>query len=206
MPVTALDALLTGLLAGFGVAVPLGPVGLLVARAGAVAGLRRGLAAAGGVALVDAGYAVVAATAGGAVSRTLAGHERAVAVTASVVLAAVAAHLLRGSRRPAPATDGAAPDVPGSALGTAARFVLLTAVNPLTLVTFAALAAALPPATQAAWFVTGVAGASAAWQVLLASAGSLVRHRAGEAVRRWTGPVGAVAVLVAALVTLVRAL
>nr|WP_247601030.1 LysE family transporter [Cellulomonas hominis] len=206
VPVTALDALLTGLLAGLGVAVPLGPVGLLVARAGAVAGLRRGLAAAGGVAVVDAGYAVVAATAGAGVSRVLAGHERVVAVVASVVLAGVAVHLLRGSRRPAPAAAPGPPDRSGPALATTARFVLLTAVNPLTLVTFAALAAALPPATPVAWFVAGVAGASAAWQCLLASAGSLVRHRAGAAARRWTGPVGAAAVLVAALVTLARAL
>lgn len=202
---TALDALLTGLLAGFGVAVPLGPVGLLVARAAAVAGLRRGLAAAGGVALVDAGYAVVAATAGSGVARALAGHERVVAVAAALVLAGVAAHLLRGTRRPGPATPPG-PEASEPALATTARFALLTAVNPLTLVTFAAVAAALPPATPAAWFVVGVAGASAAWQAVLASAGSFVRHRAGEAARRWTGPVGVAAVLVAALVTLARAL
>lgn len=196
--------LVAGVLAGLGVAVPLGPVGLLVARTGAVHGLRHGLAAGAGVAAVDTTYAVLAAVAGDRLGAALAGRERVVSLVAAVVLLAVAAHLLRDATRARPVD--AAPVAPGSPLGVAGRFVLLTAVNPLTVLTFAALTAALPPGSAGIAFVAGVAGASAAWQSLLAVSGSLLGARSGPAASRWTGIVGSAAVGVAALVTLARAL
>lgn len=198
--------LVVGLLAGLGVAVPLGPVGLLVARTGAVQGLRHGLAAAAGVAAVDTGYAVLAAVAGTGIGSALAGRERPVAVAAAVVLLGVAAHLLRSAvRAEVAAGDGPRPGT-GSPLRVTVRFVALTAVNPLTVLTFAALTAALPPGSAGAGFVVGVAAASGAWQTVLAASGALLGARTGPAGRRRTGIAGAVAVAVAALVTLARAL
>jgi threonine/homoserine/homoserine lactone efflux protein len=210
-------SLVVGVLAGLGVAVPLGPVGLLVARTGAVRGLRHGLAAGAGVAVVDTGYAVLSLVAGTGIASALAGRERAVAVAAATLLLGVAAHLLRSTLR-ADAGAGTGPDAgtgtgpddgararPGSPVRVAARFVLLTAVNPLTVLTFAALAAALPRGTAGTGFVVGVAAASGAWQAVLAGSGALLGARTGPAGRRRTGIAGAVAVALAALVTLARA-
>lgn len=222
-PATA--ALAAGVLAGFGVAVPLGPVGVLVARTSALDGWRHGLAAAGGVAAVDCGYAVVAATAGAALSRVLAGRERALALGAAAVLVVVGAVLLRSAlvaprdpgvgpaRLPSAATGVAPGPVPGPPrsprpprlLGVAGRFVLLTAVNPLTVVTFAAVAASVPGRAGGVWFVTGVGAASGAWQAALAGAGAVLGRRVGGAGRRVTGVLGAGAVLAAAAVALARA-
>jgi len=148
---------------------------------------------------------VDAVTAGAVTAPVLAGHERAVAALAAAVLAGVAVHLLRASRRPA-APEAAGPGrAPLSPVRTAARFAALTAVNPLTLVTFAAVAAALPPGTSAPWFVPGVAAGSGAWQVVLACGGALLRRHGGDRVRRRSGPVGAAVVLAAAVLVLARA-
>lgn len=198
--------LVVGVLAGLGVAVPLGPVGLLVVRTGAVQGLRHGLAAAAGVAGVDTGYAVLAAAAGTGIGQALAGRERPVAVVAAVVLLGVAAHLLRSAVRADPAPDVGARPGTGSPVRVAARFVLLTAINPLTVLTFAALTAALPHGTAGVGFVVGVAVASGAWQSVLAGSGALLGARTGATGRRRTGIAGAAAVAVAALVTLARVL
>lgn len=205
-PATA--ALGAGVLAGLGVAVPLGPVGVLVARTAALDGWRHGLAAAGGVAAVDCGYAVVAATAGAALAEALAGRERVLSLGAAAVLVVVGAVLLR-SALAAPRGPMAEP-TPGRAprrgpLGVAGRFVLLTAVNPLTVVTFAAVAASVAGRAAGVWFVVGVAAASGAWQSALAGAGVVLGRRVGAAGRRPTGVVGAGAVLAAAVVALARA-
>lgn len=70
---------------------------------------------------------------------------------------------------------------------TFARFVALTAVNPLTVVYFVAVAAGLgerlatPPAAVA--FVVGIGLASAAWQLALAATGAVLGARVSPAVR-----------------------
>lgn len=70
---------------------------------------------------------------------------------------------------------------------TFARFVALTAVNPLTVVYFVAVAAGLgerlatPPAAFA--FVVGIGLASAAWQLALAATGAVLGARVSPAVR-----------------------
>lgn len=231
----AASALAAGVLAGLGVAVPLGPVGVLVARTAALDGWRHGMAAAGGVAAVDCGYAVVAATGGAALARALAGRERALSLGAAAVLVVVGLVLLRaaltaprgplaeavaapgpGSRQgpgstPEPGSVRGPGPAPGLATSTrgplavAGRFVLLTAVNPLTVVTFAAVAASVPGRAAGVWFVVGVAAASGAWQSVLAGAGAVLGRRVGAAGRRATGVAGAGAVLAAAVVALARA-
>jgi arginine exporter protein ArgO len=85
------EAFLAGLLAGLGVAVPLGAVGVLLVQEGVTRGWRPAAAGATGVALVDGAYALVAVVAGTAISSALAGRERAIQVVGAVVLLAVGA-------------------------------------------------------------------------------------------------------------------
>jgi len=80
---------------------------------------------------------------------------------------------------------------------TFARFVALTAVNPLTALAFVALAAGLasrwPTADAAAAFVVGVAAGSLAWQLGLVGAGAVLGRwtaRTGERARRVLALVG----------------
>ena len=83
-----------------------------------------------------------------------------------------------------------------SATRTYGRFVALTAVNPLTAVTFTTIAVGLAVqvdgAGSVAAFVVGVGLASLAWQLLLAVGSGLLGLRLPPAARTWVSVVGSV--------------
>jgi arginine exporter protein ArgO len=197
-------AFVLGVLAGLAVAMPVGPVGVLLLRTGLVDGVGVAVAAAGGIATVDVLYAVVAVAVGTSVSRVVAEHAVLVrGVGAAVLVVIGVAGLVAAVRSAAP--DPRQDRVP-TPVRAYARFVTLTAVNPLTAVTFTAIAVGV--ATQVGGtassvaFVAGVGLASLAWQLLLAVSSGLLGLRLPPVVRRWVSVVGAV-VVVAAGVTLV---
>jgi arginine exporter protein ArgO len=186
------DALGAGALAGLGVALPLGAVGVLIVQEGISGGWRPASAAATGVALVDGAYAAVAVAAGTAVTTALAGLERAIQLVGAVVLLAVAVRGLLALRTPA--GSGRAADTPVPQSRVLRRFVGLTAVNPMTAVYFVVLTAGLggvvaDPASGAA-FAAGVLIASLAWQLTLAAAASLAGARLPPWLRLATGLAG----------------
>jgi threonine/homoserine/homoserine lactone efflux protein len=168
-------ALLAGLVAGLAIAMQVGAVSLLLIEAAVTAGPRVGLAAGLGVATADFGYAAVAAAAGGAVGAVLAGHQDEIRVVAGGVLAAIALHGL-AKLRAEPGTAAVAPGRPYL------RFLAITGANPLTIASFAAVAAALSldGAGAALAFTAGVGAASAGWHAVL----SLAAGHAG----RWVTP------------------
>lgn len=103
------SALVLGALAGFAVAVPVGPIGVLLLREGVVHGTRVAIGAGLGVATVDLLYATVAVAAGAPLGRVVAQHETAVRWLTAVVLVAVAVVALRSWwRERARPDDGAA--------------------------------------------------------------------------------------------------
>jgi arginine exporter protein ArgO len=186
-------ALLAGVIAGLGVAMPLGAIGVLLVQEGIQRGWRPAAAGATGVALVDFGYAAVAVLAGTLVSGAMAGHERPVRLAGAAVLLLLAARGLLALRRPA--ADLA--EVPaGRVLG---RFVALTAINPLTAVYFVVLTAGLGDrvsgAERGAAFVLGVFAASLTWQLVLAAAGALAGARLPSWARTATSVAGYVLVV-----------
>jgi threonine/homoserine/homoserine lactone efflux protein len=157
-------AALAGLVAGLAIAMQFGAVSLLLVETSMTAGPRAGVAAGMGVATVDLAFACVAAAAGGAVGAALAAHEGAIKAVAAAVLAAIAIHGLLRVR-----DIEARPVVAAAARGLYARFLAITAANPLTIVSFAAVAAGLsldgPGAAVA--FAAGVGIASAGWHAVL---------------------------------------
>ncbi len=198
-------ALLAGLAAGLAIAMQVGAVSLLLVEAAVVAGPRAGVAAGMGVAAADLCFAVIAAAAGGAAGAALASHEGEIRAVAAIVLAAIALHGLIGlarDRGPA-AADGvpdAAPDAAPRGGGPGAhfaRFLAITAANPLTIASFAAVAAALSldgPAAAAA-FAAGVGLASAAWHFALTLAAGHAGGWMTPRVRRGFAVAGRLAVL-----------
>jgi threonine/homoserine/homoserine lactone efflux protein len=189
-----MDPLLTSLAfggaVGLGIAIPLGAIGVLLLQTGMAAGWRTAAAGGLGAATVDLTYAVVAVAAGTTAAGVLSAHTRAVQVVGAVVLGAVAGRgvvvFLRGGRGRAAAPG--LPAVPSAGPARSfARFVALTAVNPLTVVYFVAVSAGLadrlatPSAAVA--FVAGIGLASAAWQLGLAAAGTVLGARVSPAVR-----------------------
>lgn len=197
-----------GALAGIAVAMPVGPVGVLLVREGLVRGTRVAVGAAAGVATVDLGYAVVAVLLGGTVSRTVTAHEDLVRTLAAVVLLVVGAAGVvgwwRGRRRAVTAAGEV--DPAGGAGAAYLRFVGLTAVNPLTALTFATVAVGLAaglgggdggavgPATAVA-FVLGAGLASLTWQLVLAVASGWAAPRLTAGGRSWVSLVGSLVVV-----------
>ncbi|MER7739256.1 LysE family transporter [Streptomyces sp. NPDC096538] len=174
-------ALLAGLLAGYGIAVPVGAVGTYLVSLTARTSLRTGVCAALGVATADGLYALAAVLGGSALAgalRPALGPLRWVCVLVLAALAArgaaTAVRQYRG-RRPA-ARPGATPPSPARAY---LALLGITLLNPTTVLYFAALVlgsqgGAAAGAAERAVFVTAAFAASASWQVLLAGGGALL--------------------------------
>ncbi|GGS77741.1 LysE family transporter [Streptomyces violaceus] len=173
--------LVAGLLAGYGIAVPVGAVGTYLVSLTARTSLRTGVCAALGVATADGLYALAAMLGGTALAaalRPVLGPLRWVCVLVLLGLAVrgavTAVREYRGHRlatRTAPAPPSPA----------RAYLVLLgiTLLNPTTVIYFAALvlgSQATGPAgpVEQGVFVLAAFAASAGWQVLLAGGGALL--------------------------------
>ncbi|MEU0192545.1 LysE family transporter [Streptomyces afghaniensis] len=176
-------ALVAGLLAGYGIAVPVGAVGTYLVSLTARTSLRTGVCAALGVATADGLYALAATLGGTALAgalRPVLGPLQWVCVLVLLALAAwgvvTAVREYRGHRlatRTAPAPPGPARAYLGL-LG-------VTILNPTTVIYFAALvlgSRAAGPAgpLEQGVFVLAAFAASASWQVLLAGSGALLGH------------------------------
>ena len=194
------SATLAGLTCGFAIAVQVGPVSLLLIEAAIAGGRRAGVAGGMGVATADLTFAGVAAATGGAAGAALASHAGTIKIVAAVVLAAIAVSgLARMARHRATSDEPVAGDRP---LGRAARaqykrFLGITMANPLTIASFAAVAAALSldgPAAAIA-FVAGVGLASATWHAVLGSAAGHAGRWMSARIRTGLGIGGRLAVL-----------
>jgi threonine/homoserine/homoserine lactone efflux protein len=201
-----IEPLVAGLLAGWGVAIPLGPLGVMIVDLGTRAGFRTAAAAAAGVATADLLYATVAAAAGAAAAAALAPHAHALRLVSAAALAALAFVGLRAARR------GQARCVADAAHAAAApdgrriylRFLALTSINPLTVAYFAALIAGLPAIASASAgtktvFVIAAGAASLSWQLVLAGTGAALHHRLPASARLYTALTGNALVLALAL-------
>jgi threonine/homoserine/homoserine lactone efflux protein len=219
-------ALLAGVVAGYGIAVPVGAIAAYLVTLGAREGWRNAAAGGLGAAAVDGLYAAVAVTAGAVLAPAIGAVQEPLRWAATAVLLALGIMLLRPAFRPeADSAGGAAaegtadptPD-PGVRRGAAAdavgrrpawRVFLtvfgLTLVNPTTVVYFTALVAgqgagALDGTGQGVAFVLGAFAASASWQLLLAGAGArLGGVITGPRGRRWTSIAGGSVVVLLAL-------
>jgi threonine/homoserine/homoserine lactone efflux protein len=183
-----------GLIAGLAIAMQIGAVSLLLIEASVVGGPRKGVAAGMGVATVDVAYAVVAGVAGGVAGAALAGHETEIKLVAAVVLAAIALHGLAALwRDPEPREL----DAGRSALSHYTRFLAITAINPLTVASFAAVATALSVdgAGDTLAFVLGVAAGTGSWHLLLPLAAGHAGRWVTPAIRRGLAIGGRVLVL-----------
>ena len=173
------SVLWSGILAGFGVAIPVGGISILLVGLAARAPGRVAVAAALGVASVDGFYALAAVIGGTAAARLVAPAMEAVRWVGAVALAGLAVRTAAGALRisTARAVLPWGPDSPARAYFA---LVGLTALNPLTIVYFVVLAVG---GNRGVLFVVGVFVASAVWQLAVVSGGNLLGRAA-------TGPTG----------------
>jgi arginine exporter protein ArgO len=196
-----MSAFLAGDVAGYGVAVPVGAIGVLIAGLSARTSLRVGAAAGLGAATADGIYALLAVAGGAAIAGMIAPIATPLRWVAAAVLLAMAAMTAWGAfRRAGPA---ARPERPTTALRAYLGILGLTLLNPATVVYFAALVLGRGGEGGGAWFVLGAFLASASWQLLIAGGGSLVgRVLTGERGRLITALISSAVIAVLAFTLL----
>ncbi len=186
-------ALAAGLLAGYGVAVPVGAIGTYLLGLTARTSLKIGACAALGVASADGLYAAIAAFGGSTLARDIRPimpSLRWVSVCVLLCLAIrggiTAISRYRKRQRLAVAEAGAAEAVAGarsigptSPVRSFLGLLGMTLLNPTTVIYFGALvvgtqAAASVDRVKQLSFVVGAFAASASWQLLLAGGGALL--------------------------------
>ncbi|WP_333738852.1 LysE family transporter [Streptomyces sp. IBSBF 2806] len=174
-------ALVAGLVAGYGIAVPVGAVATYLVSLTARTSLRTGVCAALGVATADGLYALVATAGGAAVAAVLRPVLTPLRWASALVLLALAARgavtALSQYRAHRLSTRSAPP--PPSPARAFLSLLGITLLNPTTVVYFAALVLgndaddAVRPLEQGV-FVLAAFVASASWQVLVACGGALL--------------------------------
>lgn len=195
-----LRALVEGIVAGYGIAIPVGPIGVLIVDRAVADGFARGAAAGMGTATADLIYASIAVFAGSALAGKIHSHisllHRVAAIALGVIVVWRVATLLK--RR----ADAVKQPRDGSPLTTYATFLGLTLLNPITIVYFASLVVGTHPlygVGSRMVFALGAFVASASWQLSLAGFGAGVHHRLSARARLVTGFAGTAIVAALAL-------
>ena len=175
------EAVVAGLLAGFGIAVPVGAVGVYLVALTARTSVRVGLAAGLGVATADGVYALVAVVGGAAVAGAIAPFSGGFRLLAAGLLVAVAAVVaVRAVRDHRGSSPARAPDDPAVPPGRAYLVLLgMTLVNPMTVLYFGAVVLGDPTGatgstSSRAAFVIAATAASASWQAVLVGGGAVL--------------------------------
>ena len=193
-----------GAIAGYGIAIPVGAVAVLIMQLASRRGFVIGAFAGLGAASADLVYASVAVLFGATAADALDPIGGALEIVAAVVLLAIAARglwTLRARREPKP-TSRRGP------LGTFALFLGITILNPATIAYFAALVLGLDFG-DSSWaskslFVIGAFLASASWQLTIAGIGVALHHALADKARIVTGIAGSLIIAGLAIYTLVR--
>ncbi|MEO8349220.1 MAG: LysE family transporter [Acidobacteriota bacterium] len=182
-----------GLLAGYGISIPLGGIAVLIVDVGLRKGFRRGFFAGAGAATADFLGAFAVAVAGGILGEALAPLSGTLRVASGVGLVAMGAWGFWRNR--VPRSAAARPPRDLGDLGTYVQFVGLTLVNPLTVAYFAAFVLGRGAKELSTWparsaFVAGFALASLSWQTLLALFGAVTHHFVSPRIQKLLSLVG----------------
>lgn len=178
--------LLKGLVIGFSVAAPVGPIGVLCIRRTLAEGRASGLLTGLGAATADAVYGCIAGFGLTWVANSLIGQQPWLRIIGGVFLAFLG--LKTFLARPAEQ----AATVKGNGLfGAYVSTFFLTLTNPMTILSFAAIFAGLGVASatrdyvSAAVLVLGVFTGSTLWWFLLSNSVSIFRTRFNQHGMRW---------------------
>ena len=194
MDVSPLSWLARGLLLGFAIAAPVGPIGVLCIRRTLANGWLTGFLTGIGAATADGLYGGVAAFGLTAISGALMAQQGIIRVVGGALLCYLGLRTLLAKPASAKATAHTARPVRDKRGLAGAYFstVGLTLTNPATILSFAAVFAGLGLVGAAgsvegapALLTAGVAFGSACWWLLLSGGVSLLRARLAPGALRW---------------------
>jgi len=188
------QSLLLGVAAGYAIAIPFGPIAILIVRTGVRQGLRAAAAAGAGAATADLIFATIAMLFGAVASAFLAPVLPAARLVAGAALAVIAVRGLLAAPQTMDRESGGV-----RAGSTYLLFLGLTMLNPPTVIYFVSVAIALPEvsadfASRAA-FVVGAFLSSLSWQELLALVGAMLHGRLTPRLQRITAVVSSLIIL-----------
>jgi threonine/homoserine/homoserine lactone efflux protein len=182
--------LLKGLIIGFSIAAPVGPIGVLCIRRTLAQGRACGLVTGLGAATADAFYGSIAAFGLTFISTALVNQQAWLRIVGGAFLVYLGARTFfaRPAERTEPAREGGLWAAFGSTF-------FLTLTNPMTILSFAAVFAGLGAVgasggyASAGLLVAGVFAGSSFWWLLLSGGTGLLRSRIGGGALRWVNRV-----------------
>ncbi|MBI0582376.1 MAG: LysE family transporter [Methanomassiliicoccales archaeon] len=168
-----------GLIAGYGIAIPLGAVSILIVNTALDRGFRMGFVAGAGTATVDLLCAALAVFAGAAAVAFIAPYSGPLQMASGIALIAMGVYgILRLRKRMKDSVPGTGTQ--DGEITVYGKFVALTLLNPFTVAYFLALIIGKGAGWSFSfgdclWFIAGVSLASLSWETLLAAIGALAR-------------------------------
>ncbi len=178
--------LIKGILLGFSIAAPVGPIGVLCIRRTLVSGLGTGFVSGLGAATADAIYGVVAALGLSVVSQFLLRHQSWLHIAGGLFLL----YLGYQTYKSPPAMEAAAARGEGL-FGAYASTLFLTLTNPMTILSFVAIFAGVGLGSTGTdyWsssaLVLGVFIGSMLWWLLLSAVVNKIRNKFDQTHLRW---------------------
>jgi len=201
-----LTLLLKGILIGFAMAVPIGPIGIICIRKTLTEGRMRGLIIGLGAATADMLYGSIAAFGLTIISDTLLSQRVWIRLAGGALL------LFLGVR-----TFRARPKDPKIEIQNSGRLrsyfttIFLTLTNPLTVFAFLAVFAALGLGNGLSLFsssvlVSGVFAGSFLWFLLLSSGATLFREKLDLVGMRWVNKIAGILIIISGVIAIVSLL
>jgi threonine/homoserine/homoserine lactone efflux protein len=187
----ALNFLFKGIIIGFSIAAPVGPIGVLCIRRSLAEGRQIGLATGLGAATADAAYGGVAGFSLTAISNFLVGHRLWLGFLGGLFLCYLGVRTFFSKPAEQPAAFRG-----GGLFSAYLSTLFLTLANPMTILSFVAVFAgfglgASPDSFNAVTLVAGVFVGSALWWLLLSSGVALFRSQVStgwmQAINRLSG-------------------
>ena len=197
--------LLTGIVVGFSIAAPVGPIGVLCIRRSLAQGALMGLLTGLGAATADAGYGFIAAFGVTAVSMFLLDKQLWLSLIGGVFLCYLGIITFRSL----PADDLSTASG-GSHLAVYASTFLLTLSNPTTILSFIAIFAGFGLGAFASYWaasamVLGVFFGSTFWWIILSSSVGFFRSRLSQTGMRWINRISGTMILSFGVIALAKA-
>jgi len=199
--------LLKGILLGFSIAAPVGPIGVLCIRRTLTDGWASGLVSGLGAATADAFYGSVAGFGLTFISSLLLGQRTWLSLIGGLFLCYLGVRTLLSK----PAETAASASGKGL-LGSYVSTLFLTLTNPMTILSFAAIFTGVGITnsagdyTSSALLVGGVFIGSTLWWLTLAGGASLFRDRFNTNSLRWINRISGVVLTVFGLLSLLSLL
>ncbi len=206
MDLSEVTWLAKGLLMGFAIAAPVGPIGVLCIRRSLAEGWLTGFLTGLGAATADGFYGGVAAFGLTAISGVLVAEQGIIRVVGGLLLCYLGVRTLLAK----PALEAASARRGRGLLGAYATTVGLTLTNPATIISFATVFAAMGLAGSVGGSIAapglltlGVFLGSACWWLLLSGGVSLLRSRLTTGALGWVNRLSGVILLGFGVVALV---